>query len=213
MKTNIASLRKEYTLSALDREHVSPDPIKQFEEWLQEAIKAQVPEPNAMTLATSTFEGKPSARMVLLKAVDGQGFSFFTSYESRKARQILQNPYGALVFYWAELERQVRIEGKIVRATEKESDEYFQTRPVGSKLGAWASPQSQVVPSRKYLEELVADFREEFAEKAIVRPPNWGGYRLEPVLVEFWQGRRNRLHDRIQYRLENGSWIIERLAP
>jgi pyridoxamine 5'-phosphate oxidase len=213
MKTNIASLRKEYTLSALDREHVSPDPIKQFEEWLQEAIKAQVPEPNAMTLATSTFEGKPSARMVLLKAVGGQGFSFFTSYESRKARQILQNPYGALVFYWAELERQVRIEGKIVRATEKESDEYFQTRPVGSKLGAWASPQSQVVPSRKYLEELVADFREEFAEKAIVRPPNWGGYRLEPVLVEFWQGRRNRLHDRIQYRLENGAWITERLAP
>lgn len=213
MKTNIAHLRKEYTLSALDREHVSPDPIMQFEVWLQEAIKAEVPEPNAMTLATSTFEGKPSARMVLLKAVGEQGFSFFTSYESRKARQILQNPYGALVFYWAELERQVRIEGKIVRATEKESDDYFQTRPVGSKLGAWASPQSQVVPSRKYLEELMADFREEFAEKAIVRPPNWGGYTLEPTLVEFWQGRKNRLHDRIQYRLENGAWIIEWLAP
>jgi pyridoxamine 5'-phosphate oxidase len=213
MKTDIASLRKEYTLSALDRANVSPDPIKQFEEWLQEAIKAEVPEPNAMTLATSTFEGKPSARMVLLKAVGEQGFSFFTSYESRKARQILQNPYGALVFYWAELERQVRIEGKIVRATEKESDDYFRTRPAGSKIGAWASPQSKVVPSRKYLEELVDDFKEEFVGKTIKRPPNWGGYNLEPALVEFWQGRKNRLHDRIQYRLENGAWVIERLAP
>lgn len=213
MKINIANLRKEYTLSALDRANVLPDPVKQFEVWLQEAINAEVSEPNAMTLATSTFEGKPSARMVLLKAVYEQGFSFFTNYESRKARQILQNPYGALVFYWAELERQVRIEGKIVRASEKESDAYFRTRPEGSKIGAWASPQSQVVPSRKYLEDLENDFEEEFVGKTINRPPNWGGYILEPVMVEFWQGRKNRLHDRIQYRLENGVWIIERLAP
>lgn len=213
MKTDIASLRKEYSLSTLDRSNVLPSPIQQFEIWLKEAIKAELPEPNAMTLATSTFEGKPSARMVLLKAVGEQGFSFFTSYESRKARQILQNPYGALVFYWAELERQVRIEGKIVRATERESDDYFRTRPAGSKIGAWASPQSKVVPSRKYLEELVDDFKEEFVGKTIKRPPNWGGYNLEPALVEFWQGRKNRLHDRIQYRLENETWVIERLAP
>jgi len=213
MKTNIANIRKEYTLSALDRVNVLPDPVKQFEIWLQEAINAEVSEPNAMTLATSTFEGKPSARMVLLKAVDEQGFSFFTNYESRKARQILQNPYGALVFYWAELERQVRIEGKIVLASEKESDAYFRTRPEGSKIGAWASPQSKVVPNRKYLEDLEDDFEEEFVGKTIKRPPNWGGYILEPVMVEFWQGRKNRLHDRIQYRLENGVWIIERLAP
>lgn len=213
MKINIANLRKEYTLSALDRANVLPDPVKQFEVWLQEAINAEVSEPNAMTLATSTFEGKPSARMVLLKAVYEQGFSFFTNYESRKARQILQNPYGALVFYWAELERQVRIEGRIVRASEKESDAYFRTRPEGSKIGAWASPQSQVVPSRKYLEDLEDDFEEEFVGKTIKRPPNWGGYILEPTMVEFWQGRKNRLHDRIQYRLENGVWFIERLAP
>jgi pyridoxamine-phosphate oxidase len=213
MKTDIANLRKEYSLSTLDRANVLLNPIQQFEIWLQEAIKAELPEPNAMTLATSTFEGKPSARMVLLKAVGEQGFSFFTSYESRKAKQILQNPYGALVFYWAELERQVRIEGKIVRATEKESDDYFRTRPAGSKIGAWASPQSSVVPSRRYLEDLVSDFKEEFIGKTVKRPSNWGGYILEPNLVEFWQGRKNRLHDRIQYRLENGAWIIERLAP
>ena len=213
MKTNIANLRKEYTLGALDGESVHPDPVRQFEEWLQEAIKAKIPEPNAMTLATSTFEGKPSARMVLLKAVGEQGFSFFTSYESRKAKNILQNPYGALVFYWAELERQVRVEGKIVKASEKESDSYFRTRPEGSKIGARASPQSKVVPNRRYLEDLMDDFKEEFVGKTVKRPPNWGGYVLEPFLVEFWQGRKNRLHDRIQYRLENGVWFIERLAP
>jgi pyridoxamine 5'-phosphate oxidase len=213
MKTNIANLRKEYTLNVFDEASVLPDPIMQFEEWLQEAIKAKIPEPNAMTLATSTFEGKPSARVLLLKAIGEQGFSFFTNYESRKSKNILQNPFGALVFYWAELERQVRVEGRIVRATDKESDSYFRTRPEGSKIGAWASPQSQVIPSRRYLEDLMDDFKEEFSGKTIKRPPNWGGFNLQPTLIEFWQGRKNRLHDRIQYRLENGVWAIERLAP
>lgn len=200
-------------MNVFDEASVLPDPILQFEEWLQDAIKAKIPEPNAMTLATSSFDGKPSARVLLLKAIGEQGFSFFTNYESRKAKNLLQNPYGALVFYWAELERQVRIEGKIVRATEKESDIYFRTRPEGSKIGAWASPQSHVIPSRRYLEDLMEDFKEEFNGKTIKRPPNWGGYNLEPTLIEFWQGRKNRLHDRIQYRFENGVWVIERLAP
>lgn len=213
MKTNIANIRKEYTMNVFDEASVLPDPILQFEEWLQDAIKAKIPEPNAMTLATSSFDGKPSARVLLLKAIGEQGFSFFTNYESRKAKNLLQNPYGALVFYWAELERQVRIEGKIVRATDKESDIYFRTRPEGSKIGAWASPQSHVIPSRRYLEDLMEDFKEEFNGKTIKRPPNWGGYNLEPTLIEFWQGRKNRLHDRIQYRFENGVWVIERLAP
>lgn len=213
MKTNIANIRKEYTMNVFDEASVLPDPILQFEEWLQDAIKAKIPEPNAMTLATSSFDGKPSARVLLLKAIGEQGFSFFTNYESRKAKNLLQNPYGALVFYWAELERQVRIEGKIVKATEKESDIYFRTRPEGSKIGAWASPQSHVIPSRRYLEDLMEDFKEEFNGKTIKRPPNWGGYNLEPTLIEFWQGRKNRLHDRIQYRFENGVWVIERLAP
>lgn len=213
MKKNIANIRKEYSRSEFDETTVTHDPMELFEEWLQNAIKEEVPEPTAMTLATSTFEGKPSARIVLLKSVSKDGFSFFTNYESRKAKNILQNPYGALVFYWPEMERQIRIEGKILKVTDKESDSYFRTRPEGSKLGAWASPQSAVIPNRRYLEELMADFKEEFSGKVVKRPHNWGGYRLEPTLIEFWQGRNNRLHDRIQYRKENQSWTIERLAP
>lgn len=213
MKSSIANIRKEYILDVLDEQKVNKDPIAQFDSWLVQAIEAKVTEPTAMTLATSTFEGKPSARIVLLKAISEKGFSFFTNYESRKGKVILQNPYGALVFYWAELERQVRIEGRILRVSSKESDSYFKMRPEGSKLGAWASPQSQVIPSRRYLEDLNDDFREEFSGKVIHRPPNWGGYILEPTLMEFWQGRKNRLHDRIQYRLENEAWRIERLAP
>lgn len=212
-KVDIAKLRKDYSLKSLIESEVSKDPITQFEFWLNEAIDSQLPEPNAMTLATSTFEGKPSARVVLLKQFDTNGFSFFTNYDSRKAKNLLQNPYAALVFFWPELERQVRIEGKISRVNDKESDKYFRTRPEKSKIGAWASPQSKVIPNRRYLENLISDFEEEFHSKTIVRPENWGGYILKPTLIEFWQGRPNRLHDRIQYSLVNENWLIERLAP
>lgn len=210
---DIAKLRREYSLKLLNESDVSTNPIAQFEFWLNEAIDSQLPEPNAMTLATSTFEGKPSARVVLLKQFNAEGFSFFTNYDSRKGKNLLQNPYAALVFFWPELERQVRIEGKVSKVSDSESDKYFRTRPEKSKIGAWASPQSRVIPSRRYLENLMSDFDEEFQHKSIVRPKNWGGYILKPTLFEFWQGRANRLHDRIQYTFINEKWVIERLAP
>ena len=210
---DISAIRKEYLITQLNEDDVQSDPLKQFEQWLNEAVESNVNEPTAMTLATSTFEGKTSARVVLLKGVSPEGFSFFTNYDSKKGKQILQNPYGALVFFWPELERQVRIEGKVAKLTDKQSDEYFKTRPEGSKIGAWASPQSQVIPNRKYLENLKSDFHEEFSKRTIKRPPNWGGYVLAPTCIEFWQGRADRLHDRIQYTLTNGVWTIERLAP
>lgn len=212
-KVDIAKLRREYSLKSLNESEVSANPIAQFEFWLNEAIDSQLPEPNAMTLATSTFEGKPSARVVLLKQFNAEGFSFFTNYDSRKGKNLLQNPYAALVFFWPELERQVRIEGKVARVSDSESDKYFRTRPEKSKIGAWASPQSSVIPSRRYLENLMSDFDEEFHNKSIARPKNWGGYILKPTLFEFWQGRPNRLHDRIQYLFINEKWVIERLAP
>ena len=213
MSKKIQQLRREYNLKQFNESEVNPNPLLQFEEWFNDALNAECVEPNAMTIATSTFEGKPSARLVLLKDFGNHGFSFFTNYDSKKGRQILQNPYGALVFWWAELERQVRIEGKIVKVNDDESDRYFRKRPEGSKIGAWASPQSQPIPNRKYLESLQSDFKEEFSGKTIKRPPNWGGYALQPNLYEFWQGRPNRLHDRIQYTLLNDEWQIERLAP
>lgn len=209
----IADIRKEYTLKTLNEANVSSSPFEQFTIWIDEAIKSKTAEPTAVVLATATFDGKPSARVVLLKGATEKGFVFFTNYESKKAKQILQNPYGALVFFWPELERQVRVEGKIKKISEKESDKYFVSRPLRSRLGAWASPQSQVIPSRKYLEDLMRDFEEEFADKEITRPDNWGGYILEPNLFEFWQGRQSRLHDRLQYTEENGKWKLERLAP
>ncbi|MDD2196530.1 MAG: pyridoxamine 5'-phosphate oxidase [Bacteroidales bacterium] len=212
-KPNLSQIRNDYNLKQLSKNAVLPNPIKQFGIWMDEAIAAECNEPNAMTLATSTFDGKPSARVVLLKDFNRQGFVFFTNYESNKGKQILQNPYGALVLFWPELQRQIRIEGLIKKTTEAESDNYFKTRPDKSKIGAWASPQSDVIRNRKYLENLNSDFREEFSGKTISRPPNWGGYILEPNIIEFWQGRTNRLHDRIQYSFINDEWITERLAP
>ncbi|MFO8021771.1 MAG: pyridoxamine 5'-phosphate oxidase [Perlabentimonas sp.] len=212
-KKKISELRRDYNLKKLTESEISPNPIEQFSHWMLEAISSDCMEPNAMTLSTSTFDGKPSARMVLLKDYDKGGFTFFTNYESKKGVQLLQNPYAALTFFWPELERQVRIEGVVSKVNELTSDRYFYSRPEKSKIGAWASPQSKVIPNRKYLDNLKSDFQEEFTGKNISRPPNWGGYILEPTLLEFWQGRPSRFHDRIQYTLQNNEWIIERLAP
>ena len=212
-KKKLSQLRKEYKLLTLNESEVPSDPIELFENWLNDAINQSCNEPNAMTLATSTFDGKPTARIVLLKDFGKDGFTFFTNYESKKALQLLQNPYASIVFFWSELQRQVRVDGAMVKVDESTSDRYFNARPDKSKIGAWASPQSQVIPNRKYLESLNSDFKEEFVGKPIKRPPNWGGYSLQPNLIEFWQGRPNRLHDRIQYTLQNDEWVIERLAP
>lgn len=213
MDINLSKIRREYTLRKLSKADVLENPIEQFKIWLEEAFNAEVFEPNAMTLATSTFQGRPSARTVLLKNIQEDGFIFFSNYESKKGVQLLQNPYASMVFYWPELERQIRIEGKVIRSSDELSDQYFKTRPKGSKLGAWASPQSQVIPNRRYLDSLKSDFREEFENRTIIRPENWGGYILQPTIIEFWQGRRSRLHDRIEYVYENEEWIIQRLAP
>jgi pyridoxamine 5'-phosphate oxidase len=210
---NIASIRRDYTLKQLDEQEVDRNPFTQFGLWFEEVLNAEVLEPNAMIIATSTREGKPSARVVLLKKFNNRGFSFFTNYHSRKALELEQNPYASLVFFWSELERQVRIEGSISKVSETESDNYFNSRPEGSKIAALVSPQSQVIPNRNHIESLQLDYHQKFSAKPINRPTNWGGYLLSPSLFEFWQGRTNRLHDRIQYRFVNGEWIIERLAP
>ena len=210
---DISDLRRDFTLKTLDAEDVLPNPIQQFEVWFQESIEARVLEPNAMNLATVGFDLKPSSRVVLLKQIRSEGFVFFTNYDSRKAQQIAENPNCALTFIWNELERQVRIEGRAEKIYPEESDAYFERRPVGSKLGAWSSPQSTIIPSREYLEMLVADFEQRFEGVDIKRPENWGGYLVKPVLVEFWQGRKSRLHDRIQYTHLEGDWKINRLAP
>lgn len=209
---NISELRKEYTREALDETHVASDPFDQFRHWLNEAIQAQVPEPTAMTLATADAQGRPSARIVLLKGVDAAGFSFYTNYDSRKGAELAANPHASLLFYWAELERQVRIEGRVARVAPTESDEYFHSRPLGSRIGAWASPQSSVVESREWLDRRMRELSSELGEHP-ERPPHWGGYRLTPATIEFWQGRPSRLHDRLRFRRENDTWRLERLAP
>ncbi len=200
-------------VNTLNESDVDPNPLKQFEVWYGEALASGVPEADAMTLATATTDGAPDARIVLLKSFDGRGFVFFTNYQSRKAQELAANGRACLLFYWLPLKRQVRIEGTVEKVSAAESDDYFHARPWGSKLGAWASDQSRVITSRENLEKRFAEFELEFADN-VPRPPHWGGYRLIPTAIEFWQGRDNRLHDRIRYRLQQDkSWRIERLAP
>ena len=208
-----ALLRKEYTRAGLAESDVSPDPIEQFRRWFDDALAAGLREPNAMTLATATPDGRPSARVVLLKGFDERGFVFYTNYEGRKGEELEENPYCALVFYWAELERQVRVEGRVSRVPKRESDEYFGSRPRGSRLGAWASEQSRPVGGREVLEERLRVLEAEYEAREVPRPPFWSGYRVEPEVIEFWQGRENRLHDRLVYRRSGGGWGRERLQP
>jgi pyridoxamine 5'-phosphate oxidase len=212
---NIADLRRDYARAELNETDVDADPLLQFERWIAEAIKAAVPEPTAMTLATADVAGRPSARIVLLKGASADGFVFFTNYQSRKGRELDVRPEAALLFHWVELERQVRIEGLVRKVPPAESDTYFASRPEPARIGAWASPQSRSIPDRAWLEGefAAAKLRFERAEGGIPRPPHWGGYRLTPTAMEFWQGRPSRLHDRIRYERANGSWRIERLAP
>ncbi|MGZ3897188.1 MAG: pyridoxamine 5'-phosphate oxidase [Flavisolibacter sp.] len=214
MKASIADLRSEYSSQTLLEQDVAADPVVQFEKWWHQAIEAEIEEPNAMTLATASVDGLPSARIVLLKGFDRKGFIFFTNYRSYKGRQLEENPKACLVFFWKELERQVRIVGLVNPLGPEESDDYFHSRPVGSQLGALTSPQSEVISGREWLDEQYREMEAQFRGKAIERPAYWGGYRVQPVIVEFWQGRPSRLHDRIQYSLqEGGDWKIERLAP
>ena len=210
---DIAAIRKDYSLKTLSEKDLEADPINQFEKWFDEAIISQVPEVNAMTLATCNISGYPSARIVLLKGFSKEGFIFFTNYESRKGIELQQNPRVCLVFFWKELERQVRIEGVVKKISEAESDQYFFSRPMESQLSAWSSPQSSVIKDRDFLEKNVEHYRHIFTNGNISRPANWGGYIVEPLLVEFWQGRENRLHDRLQYRVTESGWQIDRLAP
>ena len=210
--TDIAALRKSYELAELDETASHDDPLAQFAAWLEQAIAARLPEPNAMTLATVGADGRPSTRIVLIKGYDARGIVWYTNYESRKGRELAAHPVAALQFHWVELERVVRIEGRVEKVAAEESDAYYATRPLDSRIGAWASPQSQVIASRATLVANAARYGAQFMPRP-PRPPHWGGYRLLPESWEFWQGRKSRLHDRLRYRRDEGRWLRERLAP
>jgi len=209
---NIADLRKSYEKAELSEEASHPEPLDQFDHWLKEAIASEVPEPNAMTLATVGSNLRPSTRVVLVKGYDSRGIVWYTNYESQKGQELAGNPFAALQFHWVELERVVRIEGRVEKVSEQESDTYFHSRPLDSRIGAWASPQSQVIPGRGLLVSNAAKYAAQFLLQP-PRPPHWGGFRLIPDQWQFWQGRKSRLHDRLRYRLEGGRWLRERLAP
>ena len=211
---DLASLRKEYSKAALDAKSVLQDPINQFSKWFEEAITAKVPEPNAMNLATVNETGRPASRIVLLKGIENYKLVFYTNYQSRKGKELDQHPACALTFFWPELERQVRIEGVASRIDEKRSSTYFQSRPRASQVGAWASPQSSVISDRSILEERAKQIEAKYKEEELLPKPNqWGGYEIDPLMIEFWQGRRSRLHDRILYTKDESGWKINRLAP
>lgn len=210
---SLADLRTEYARQGLSEADAGPDPLALFHLWFGQALAASVPEPNAMTLATATPDGRPSARIVLLKACDDRGLTFFTNYRSRKGRELANNPHAAVVFFWHAVERQVRVEGVVEQVTPAESDDYFATRPADSRLGAWASDQSEVLPDRAELERRHREFMARYPEGNVPRPPHWGGYRLVPDAWEFWQGRPGRLHDRLRYRRAVGGWVRDRLSP
>lgn len=211
---SLADLRKDYSLAGLAEKDLARDPFRQFEKWFQEAEAAKLTEPNAMTLATAGRDGRPTARTVLLKGVDGRGFVFYTNYESRKGRELEVNPRATLLFPWIALERQVIVEGTVTKVSREEAEAYFHSRPRPSQLSAWVSQQSAIISGRKLLEDAMKELEKKYAGQPVALPPHWGGYRVAPESVEFWQGRRSRLHDRLRYRRgEDGGWLVERLAP
>ncbi len=213
MNLSIADLRKNYCSATLNENEVAPDPIAQFENWFNQALQAQLTEPNAMTLSTVSAEGRPSARIVLLKGITKEGFLFYTNYDSQKGKELAAHPFAALTFFWVDLERQVRIEGKVAKVDAQTSATYFHSRPRASQIGAWASPQSTVITERGFLEKQAEQYTKKFTNQEVPLPPYWGGYQVTPDRIEFWQGRRSRLHDRILYTRKSDQWVINRLAP